>query len=164
MSVHVRAATAADRDFIVGVVPRLRAFGPPPLRPAEAMDRAEVDALEKALAEPADDAILLVAELDGVGPAGIALANTATDYFTHERHGHLSIIIVSEVGEGRGVGRALLDAVDRWAAARGYRFVTLNVFSGNGRARSFYERAGYGEDTVRYVKELRPPDAIAESG
>jgi len=121
------------------------------------MDRAEVEALERALDEPAPDAILLVAELDGVGPAGVALANTATDYFTHERHGHLSIIIVSEQGEGRGVGRALLDAVDAWAAAQGYRFITLNVFSGNQRARAVYERAGYAEDTVRYLKELRPP-------
>lgn len=164
MTVQVRAATAADRDFIVGVVPRLRAFGPPPLRPADAMDRAEVEALEQALAAPADGAILLVAELEGFGPAGIALANTATDYFTHERHGHLSIIIVSDAGEGRGVGRALLDAVDGWAAAQGHRFITLNVFSGNQRARSFYERAGYGEDTVRYVKELRPPDPEVGGG
>lgn len=157
MTVHVRPATAADRDFIVGVVPRLWAFGPPPLRPADAMDRAEVEALEQALAEPAADAVLLVAELDGVGLAGVALANTATDYFTHERHGHLSIIIVSEDGEGRGVGRALLDAVEAWAAAQGHRFITLNVFAGNQRARTVYERAGYGEDTVRYVKELSPP-------
>jgi len=159
VSVRVRPATAADRDFIVGLVPRLRAFGPPPLRPPDAMDRAEVEALERALAEPAPDAVLLVAEVDGIGPAGVALANTATDYFTHERHGHLSIIIVSDQGEGRGVGRALLDAVEHWSAAQGHRFITLNVFSGNERARRVYERAGYGPDTVRYLKELRPPSA-----
>jgi GNAT superfamily N-acetyltransferase len=153
----VRAATAADRDFIVGVVPRLRAFGPSPLRPADALDRAEVETLERALADSAPDAILLVAELDGIGPAGVAYAVTATDYFTHEPHGHLSIIAVSEAGEGRGVGRALLAAVDAWATGRGYRFVTLNVFTGNQRARAVYERAGYTEDVVRYVKELPSP-------
>ena len=158
-NLHIRPATEADRAFIVGLVPRLRAFGPPPLRPPDAMDRAEVEALERALSEPAPDATLLVAELDGVGPAGVALANTVTDYFTHEPHGHLSIIIVSGEGEGRGVGRALLDAVERWSAARGHRFITLNVFSGNGRARGVYERAGYAPDTVRYLKELRPPSA-----
>jgi GNAT superfamily N-acetyltransferase len=158
-NLHVRPATAADHDFIVGVVPRLRAFGPPPLRPPEALDAAEVETLERALAEPAPDAVLLVAEVDGIGPAGVAYALTATDYFTHERHGHLSIIIVSEQGEGRGVGRALLDAVERWSAAQGHRFITLNVFSGNERARRVYERAGYGPDTLRYLKELRPPSA-----
>lgn len=157
MTVHLRAATSADREFMVGIVPRLRAFGAPPLRPAEAMDAAETEALERALDDPQPDAILLVAELEGIGPAGVAYAVTATDYFTHERHGHLSIIIVSAEGEGRGVGRALLGAVDEWSAAQGHRFITLNVFSGNERARAFYERAGYTEDVVRYVKELRTP-------
>ena len=32
-------------------------------------------------------------------------------YFTHETHGHLSIIAVAESGEGKGVGQALIDAV-----------------------------------------------------
>ena len=157
MTVHVRAATQADRDFITSVVPRLRAFGPPPLRPADALDAAEAAALQHALDDPADDALLIVAELEGTGPAGLALADTATDYFTHEKHGHLSVIIVSEQGEGRGVGRALLDAVEAWSAGRGHRFITLNVFTGNQRARHVYERAGYVEDTVRYVKELPAP-------
>ena len=75
-TVRVRAATAADREFVLGVVPRLRAFGPPPLRPAAALDRAERDALAHALAVPSDDALLLVAEAGGV-PAGVAYAQTA---------------------------------------------------------------------------------------
>lgn len=155
-AVRVRPPVEADRAFITGLVPRLRAFGPPPLRPPDAMDRAEVEALEQALNQPDPDFTLLVAELEGVGPAGVALANAATDYFTHEKHGHLSIIIVSEQGEGHGVGRALLEAVEAWSRAQGHRFITLNVFDGNARARSVYERAGYGPDTVRYLKELRP--------
>ena len=154
--VQVRKAVQSDHDFIVGVVPRLRAFGPAPLRPPDALDRAEREALERALASPADDAIMLVAELDGA-PAGVAYANTATDYFTGELHGHLDVIAVAEAGEGRGVGRALLAAVEEWSAARGHRFINLNVFAGNHRARGVYERAGYWQDTIRYVKELRGP-------
>jgi GNAT superfamily N-acetyltransferase len=159
----VRAATAADREFMTGVVPRLRAFGTPPLRPADALDRAERTALERALAAPSPDNTLLVAELNDTGPAGVAYAETATDYFTGERHGHLAILAVSESGEGQGVGRALLSAIEAWATARGYRFLTLNVFEGNSRARAVYERAGYRPDTIRYVKELRSsaPDASA---
>jgi len=154
-SVHVRPAVEADRAFILGVVPRLRAFGAPPLRSADDLDGAERRALERALESSAEDAILLVAELDGLGPAGVAYAETATDYFTGERHGHLAIIAVAERGEGHGVGRALIEAVERWAAMRGYRFITLNVFAENARARHVYERAGYAPDTVRYFKELR---------
>ena len=155
MPCRVRAATAADREFIVGLVPRLRDFGPPSLRPAAALDAAERRALEKALDAPAADAALLVAESETDGPLGVALAESVTDYFTGERHGHLAIIVVSEHGEGRGVGRLLLESVEAWATARGYRFITLNVFAHNDRARAVYERAGYSPDTIRYAKELR---------
>jgi GNAT superfamily N-acetyltransferase len=157
--VQVRPAAATDRPFVLGIVPRLRAFGTPPLRPAVALDAAERRALERALETPTEDATLLVAELDDAGPAGVAYAETAVDYFTGERHGHLAIIAVSETGEGRGVGRALLQAVEEWASRRSYRFVTLNVFAGNGRARRVYERAGYAPDTIRYYKELRTDGA-----
>ena len=159
MSVRVRPAAAADRDFLRSLVPRLRAFGPGPLRPLDAMDGAERRALERALDEPSPDALLVVAELDGVGPAGVAYALTYTDYFTDEPHGHISVLAVSESGEGRGVGRALLAAVEAWSAERGHRFVTLNVFATNARARAVYERAGYAPDTVRYLKVLGGPGA-----
>jgi GNAT superfamily N-acetyltransferase len=152
--VHVRPAVAADRHFILSIVPRLRAFGEPPLRPADALDGAERRALERALEAPRVDAILLVAELDGVGSAGVAYAETAVDYFTGERHGHLAIIAVAEEGEGRGVGRAMLQTVEQWAVQRDYRFLTLNVFAENARARHVYERAGFAPDTIRYYKEL----------
>jgi len=52
------------------------------------------------------------------------------------------------------VGRALLAAVEAWSVARGHRFVTLNVFADNARARAVYERAGYAPDTLRYLKTL----------
>lgn len=145
----------ADRDFILGVVPRLRAFGEPPLRAADELDQAERRALDRALSHPKADATLLVAEIAGEGMAGVAYAETGNDYFTGEQHGHLAIIAVAEAGEGRGVGRALLAAVERWATERGYRFLTLNVFAENARARRVYERGGYAPDTMRYFKELR---------
>jgi GNAT superfamily N-acetyltransferase len=154
MPITVRAARPADRDFIVSLVPRLRAFGPPPLRPPEAVDRAEREALERALDALPEGSALFVAERDGAGPAGVLYLETATDYFTQERHGHVAILVVSEAGEGHGVGRALLQAAEAWGVERGYRFLTLNVFGGNARARLLYERAGYAVDTVRYAKVL----------
>src|SRR5215207_541912 len=154
MRITVRVARPADRDFVVSLVPRLRAFGPPPLRPPDAVDRAEREALERALDTPPEGSALLVAERDGADPVGVLYLETATDYFTQERHGHISILIVSELGEGHGVGRALLQAAEAWGAERGHRFLTLNVFGGNARARLLYERAGYAVDTVRYAKAL----------
>ncbi|MDQ6828868.1 MAG: GNAT family N-acetyltransferase [Gemmatimonadota bacterium] len=153
--VNVRAASAADREFILGLVPRLRAFGPTSLRPLASLDDAERFALQRALDEPAPETSLLVAELEDLGRVGVAFGETATDYFTHERHGHLAILMVAEPAEGRGVGRALLGAIETWSASQNHRFITLNVFAANGHAREVYERAGYSPDTIRYAKELR---------
>jgi GNAT superfamily N-acetyltransferase len=150
----VRDATEADRAFALGLVPRLRAFGPTALRSSEDLDGAERLALVEAFDDLAVDAVLLVAEDPLDGPLGIAYAVTQTDYFTQEAHGHLSILAVAAAGEGRGVGKALIAAVEVWAAGRGYRLLTLNVFAGNGRARALYERTGFEVDTLRYVKEV----------
>jgi GNAT superfamily N-acetyltransferase len=152
--IDVRPATPADRDLVLALVPRLRAFGSVPLRSPDELDRAEHEALERALRAPEEDELLLVAELNGEGLIGVAYAQTQTDYFTRERHGHLGILIVAERGEGRGVGRALLSAVESWASERDYRFLSLNVFAANERARAVYERAGFALDTLRYYKEL----------
>jgi ribosomal protein S18 acetylase RimI-like enzyme len=47
-------------------------------------------------------------------------------------------------------------AAEAWAIGRGYPRMSLNVFATNTRARGLYHRLGYGEETMHYVKELRP--------
>ena len=153
MPITLRPATEADQGFLRDLVPRLRGFGPSMLRPAAAMDAAEQRAFADAVSRPDPGDAVVVAELDGQ-PAGAALFEEKTDYFTGERHGHLGIIIVGDHAEGQGVGKALLDACEAWARERGHRFVTLNVFDRNQRARRFYERNGWHPDAVKYVKEL----------
>lgn len=153
----VRPAILADREGVLALVPRLRAFGPPPLRPAEALDAGEERTIERFFSEPPDGSRLWVAADKDGEVLGMAYAEQAVDYFTQERHGHLGIIAVAAEAEGRGVGRELLATVERWAAEQGFRFLTLNVFATNARAIDVYERAGYRPDTVRYLKELLPP-------
>jgi GNAT superfamily N-acetyltransferase len=151
----IRPATEADRAFALGLAPRLRSFGPVPLRSAEDLEAAERRTLEQAFDELPAGAILLVAEHPRDGALGLAYAVTVTDHFSREVHGHLAIIAVAEVGEGRGVGRALMAAIEVWAVGQGYRLLTLNVFEGNTRARNLYERNGFGVDMLRLIKELR---------
>jgi len=83
-------------------------------------------------------------------------------YFTGERHGHVSIIAVSEAGEGKGVGSTLMRAAEEWARSSGCGRLTLNVFEANGRARAVYERLGYRVETLRYVKVLRLKHATSK--
>lgn len=46
---------------------------------------------------------------------------------------------------GTGLGRALIDTVKAYAAARGYRELRLHVTSNNARAIRFYLRNGFGK-------------------
>ena len=151
----VRSAVATDRAPVLALVPRLRAFGPPALHAPEALDAGERRTLDRYFEAPPNHSRLFVAEGADGTVLGAAYAERAVDYFTLEAHGHLGILAVAANAEGRGIGRALLESVERWAHAQGYRFVTLNVFATNARAVSVYESAGYRSDTVRYVKELQ---------
>ena len=121
------------------------------------MDAGEERTLNRYFDEAPEAETVLVAEGADGEILGMAHGEPAVDYFTRETHGHLGILAVAAEAEGRGVGWALAAAVEAWAAARGYRFVTLNVFARNAHAIAFYERAGYTPDAVKYVKELSPP-------
>lgn len=154
VAVRVRPARAPDGEFIIPLIPRLAEFGPPPWRDAAEMTAAESGVIAEALRAPAADEAIFVAEDGDAQPLGFIHLVTGVDYFTRAAHGHISALVVAHRGEGRGVGRALMGAGEEWARGRNYRLLTLNVFARNSRARDFYERLGYGEDTLKYVKEL----------
>ncbi|HEV7838899.1 MAG TPA: GNAT family N-acetyltransferase [Gemmatimonadaceae bacterium] len=157
MGIRIRKARKSDLKAVVALIPRLRAFGSQWLRPDDSLDHAESEAIANAITSLPEGGVVFVAESPSLagGVAGFAYAETSTDYFTRETHGHLAIIAVHGEAEGTGVGRKLLEAVEEWSAARGYRFITLNVFAQNERARKVYERAGYSPDTLRYAKKLK---------
>src|SRR5215207_9509616 len=157
--VSVRPARGDDGEFILALVPRLMEFGPPPWYDAAEMVATDLETIGRALKETPAGTAVFVAEGDGGQRLGFIHLNTTVDYFTREEVGHVSDVVVAPGGEGRGVGRALMAAGEEWARGRGYRLLTLNAFALNTRARRLYERLGYGEDMVKYVKELRRPGA-----
>jgi GNAT superfamily N-acetyltransferase len=150
----IRPAIATDRAAALALVPRLRDFGPPPLRPVEVLDAGERRTLDRYFDDPVEGSTLFVAASPDGAVLGIGYAERAFDYFSQEPHGHLGILAVAAEAEGRGVGRALLDAVEQWTADQGYRLLTLNVFATNERAKAVYEHVGYHPDSIRYVKVL----------
>lgn len=63
---------------------------------------------------------------------------------------------VAPAGRGRGVGDALIGAVERWARFRGTRTLRLAVAHGNAPAYALYERHGF-----RYTGEMDlMPDGV----
>jgi GNAT superfamily N-acetyltransferase len=139
---------------MVGLLPRLTEFSLPAWRSAEEVVAGEERTLSCALTELPPDSEVLVAENSAGDRLGFIYLQTQTDYFRGEAYTHIGILAVARAGEGTGVGRALIEAAEERARARGDRLVTLNVFEGNAHARAVYERLGYTPEVVRYVKPL----------
>lgn len=152
--IRVRPASAGDADFIISLVPRLVEFGPPAWRDPEQMTATDVRVLSDRLLRRPHGTAVFVAEDAGGAPLGFIHLQAGTDYYNREEHGHVADVVVAPAGEGRGVGRLLLAKAEEWARSRGYRWLTLSVFAQNLRAREVYKRLGYGEDIMKYVKEL----------
>lgn len=153
-TLRVRKATAADADFVISLVPRLVEFGPPSWRDPQQMIRTDAQVLAARLSDPPDDFAVLIAE-DGNGERlGFIHVHSGKDHYHRDEHGHVEDLIVVPGEEGRGVGALLMEKGEEWARSRGYRWLSLNVFAGNGRARELYRRLGYGEDMIKCVKEL----------
>ena len=154
-NIQIRPATIGDKEFIVSLVPRLVEFGPPSWRDAAQMIATDSRILDdKLFNQPLGTAIYVAEDGDGIRLGFIHL-QTATDYYNGaEQHGHISDVIVAPAGEGRGIGKLLMAKGEEWAREQGYRWLTLSVFAQNFRAREVYKRLGYGEDIMKYVKEL----------
>lgn len=85
------------------------------------------------------------------GP-GLLQLGVNTDYY-QQTHAYINNRIEAE---GQGVGRALLAHAEAWARAESYVTLSLSVFTQNKTARALYQKAGFGEDIIRYVKPLAP--------
>jgi len=105
---------------------------------------------------------VLVAVLDGE-VAGYVRLNRASRFHSSDHVLTVNGIAVDPARQGRGVGRALIDAAIAEARRRHARRLTLRVFSPNERARRLYESAGFVVEGVlreeffldgRYVDDI----------
>src|ERR687886_496290 len=100
--VRLRPAELRDRDFILSLVPRLVDFNPPPWRTPAQMTSADEKVLDRVLSTNPSGTAIFIAEDSQGKPLGFIHLNSATDYYTHEEHGHISDVVVAGAGEGRG--------------------------------------------------------------
>ena len=112
--------------------------------------------LRRAFAAPDDGSAILIADGDDGERLGFAYLVLHEDFFTRERHGHVSEIAVAR--DGTGAGRALMEAAERYFIGLGVRFVTLNVNDANERGMRFYGRLGFVPQVRQFVKVLREDD------
>jgi ribosomal protein S18 acetylase RimI-like enzyme len=152
----IRPALPSDEAALFALSPRLAAFPLPSWRTAEEIAAADHRILLDALHRPDGGTAILVAIGDAGEMRGFVFTSSRTDYFTGERHGHVEVLALAPEAEGQGLARQLMAAAESWATGLGYRRMSLNVFATNTRARGLYDRLGYGEETMHYVKDLHP--------
>ena len=85
---------------------------------------------------------VLVAEVDGA-VAGFVKIRAVTSLPSHAHVLQIQGLAVDPAVQGRGVGRALLEAAADEARSRGARKLTLRVLGWNDTARRLYARAGF---------------------
>lgn len=74
--------------------------------------------------------------------------------FTGEPQAYVGELAVDEAAEEGGIGSALLMAIEAWAKAQGLTLIVLDTGARNSRARRFYTRRGFGEESVRLTKVI----------
>src|SRR5438105_5168753 len=97
--IRITPGTVADAAWIRTLIPRLHAFGPPGYRDVSAMNSAEASATLAALAGTTGENAVLVAQDASATGLGFVHLETAVDFFTRERHGHISTLVVAPSAE-----------------------------------------------------------------
>jgi len=108
-----------------------------------------------AFARPASETACFIAEDEASQRLGYVHAEASTDFVTLEPCAYVTVLAVTAVAEGRGAAARLMQAAEDWARAQGFRLICLDVFANNQRARAFYSRQGYLDDSLRLTKPLR---------
>lgn len=149
---RIRRARAADRAFLEELAPRLAVGAAPWIDPA-AMLLTMRGFLLGDLEKTGPEAAMFVAEVENGSPVG-AVAIEQGKHFTGEPQDYIGELAVTEAAEGSGAGAALLAAAEAWARQHGASRIVLDTGAANTRARAFYSRHGYGEESVKLVKVL----------
>lgn len=100
--------------------------------------------LESVVASP--NSTILVAEAGG---QLVGYVEAEGGIYRRTRHSAYVVIGVRGDWQGRGVGRALVSALEEWAQAQRLRRLELTVRVDNHRARRLYERMGFVAEGVR---------------
>lgn len=153
MDFSIRFAQLGDLEAMCALLPRLGNFELIPKRDAADLWQHDAKLLEDHLRGKAEQCFAQVAvQQDTV--VGLTLVTMQPEFMSHKPSGHLEAISVAASAEGGGVGKALLNAAEAEAKARGAQAMTLHVYHSNRRAAGIYERRGYHSEIERCTKWL----------
>ena len=151
-SIQIRLYTPADYEFLLSLAPRLT-IGIAPWRNRAAMETAMRQFIIDSIEQHPTQTVIFVAVNQQRQQLGFASVSHSKN-FTGEPQAYLGELAASENAEGHGVGYALVRACEEWAHNKGYPLLVLETGTANERARRFYQRLGFQEESVKLIKQL----------
>jgi len=152
--VRIRAAGDEDLNFMFELAPRLAEVADLSWHQAQDLIAFQHRYMRAAFARPKSETVTLIAEAADGAKLGYVHAEASTDSVTLEPCGYVTVLALTREAEGRGIADRLMTGVEDWAREMGFRLLGLDVFANNQRARAFYRRLGYQEDSLRLTKPL----------
>ena len=140
--IHVRDAAAADVETLTSLMAVLG-------YPVSASDLEP--RLDRVLRT--GDRVLVAVESDGA-VVGCAVVHVTPALHRPSFVGRVTMLAVAEAVQGRGVGRALMDAAEQHVRASGCERLEVTSSHKHADAHAFYRRLGYDNDGVRFAKRL----------
>ena len=96
---------------------------------------------------------VVVAEVDG-RVVGVAHLHASPTLERERPAAKIGALVVDEEHRGRGIGRALLAALETEARARRCSLLFLTTAEGREDTHEFYERVGFRETGKRFARDL----------
>lgn len=144
---HIREAIPTDAAAVIALFDKL--YGETNFllyAPGEATPDEQEYARRIAEVAAKDKGVMFVAEADAE-LIGVIFGNRGTA--KKSLHTLFLVMGVLQAWSGRGVGRALLKAIEGWAVAKGLHRLELTVRETNHRAVLLYERAGFEREGLK---------------
>lgn len=147
----VRRFAVDDTDEVRGLASRLTA-GVAPWRDQAAVLASVCGWVDASLAGHDDEHPIFVAQTCG-RVVGFAAAGRRK-HWAGDTDAYIGELAVAAGHRTRGIGRALVAAVEAWARDSGYTRVTLETGARNDAARAFYAKLGYIDEEVVLTRLL----------
>jgi len=139
---QIRRAESGDLDDVAGLAAAL----------AMSFEFSAASFRENYPALLAEDGACLLLAVDGDQSAGYLLGFRHLSFYANGPVGWVEEVVVRDQDRGRGIGRVLMAAFERWATAEDCALVALATR----RAAPFYRALGYQESAAYFRKMLRP--------
>lgn len=151
--INIRTASENDYQFIYELSPRLAEVAKLAWHSEEVVQIMQDGYINAVLNDTSVPFTLLIAE-DNETSLGFIHVKAHKDEISEEMCAMVTLLAVSPIGQGKGIGKLLMQAAERWTKQQGYRLLHLEVFANNDNGQGFYRNLGFQSEMLTMVKQL----------